>query len=449
MMRNWRFDLLRSVVLLSIIIQVISCHTNKGVPPANDADLIHVLNDRLTNVIMQDGFTPPVASRIYAYSNIAAYEASITGTGEYQSIAHQLNGLDSLPSAPKRNLIDKRIALVCAFTIVANSIVYRDSILQNLCDSFVDIYSVAIKDESIVKNSIEYAKQLSAAIINWSNKDGYAETRKMAVFTPGHRLSDWQPTPPKYTDAIEPYWGSLRTFVLDSAAQYSSPLDIPFDTTKGSAFYNMNVEVYEAILKRDSVQMMIARFWDDNPLIVLSKKHTMYNYRQISPGGHWINIAKIVSVQKKLNLQQSCDVYMRVSLALADAFIACWHTKFITNLIRPVTYINQYIDAGWKPLLETPPFPEYTCGHSTISAGASQVLANYFGDNVEFIDDTNDPYNLPIRTFHSFLGASEEAGLSRLYGGIHYHHSCEVGRKQGLEIGSYVTQKVVTFKASK
>ncbi len=422
------------------------CHNASSKLPANDADVIHLLNTRLTDVIMQDGFSPPVASRIYAYSSVAAYEAAALGKPGYKSLNGQLNGLNDLPEPAATEGIDNRIAFISAFVQVANSIVYRDSILQNLGDSLINLYAASV-NEKVKTASLEYADRLAGKIIAWSNKDGYGATRKMAIYNPPVGLQYWQPTPPKYTDAIEPYWYLHRTFVIDSASQYAVPFDIPFDTIPGTPFYNMVKEVYDNVKGLDSVKYMKARFWDDNPMIALSKGHTMLAYRQITPGGHWMSIARIACVNKNVNLLQACDVYLRVSLSLADAFIASWKLKYSSNLIRPITYINQYIDPAWKPVIETPPFPEYTCGHSTISAAASQALADFFGDKMDFVDNTNDPYNLPIRTFHSFLDASEEAGLSRMYGGVHYHHSCLVGRNQGLQIAQYITKEVSTGPA--
>lgn len=443
MLNRFRFLLYAAAAFAIVIFD--SCNNKKvGRPLQAEADIIHLLNDRLTNVIMQDGFSPPIASRIYAYSNVAAYEAACLGVNGYKSLEHQLHGLDSLPKPEKGQKLDNKIVLISTFAQVANSIVYRDSILQNLADSLVEIYATEGGDAEIKKASLLYAGKLAEAIIGWSLKDGYGATRKMPIYTPFNGPQYWEPTPPKYADAVEPYWNTLRPFVIDSAAAYAVPFSMAFDTVKNSAFYDMCKAVHDSVADADSVRNMIAHFWDDNPMIALSKGHTMLAYRQITPGGHWISITKIVSKQKQLNLQQACDIYMRVSLSMADAFIAAWDLKFKTNLIRPVTYINRYIDAAWKPLLETPPFPEYTCGHSTISAAASQALADYFGDNVDFVDNTNDPYNLPIRTFHSFLKASEEAGMSRMYGGVHYHNSCIVGRNQGLTIARLISARVTT-----
>ncbi|MFN8288203.1 MAG: vanadium-dependent haloperoxidase [Chitinophagales bacterium] len=415
-----------------------SCNSRTYVQIPNDAALLHLLNERLTNVITQDGFSPPVASRIYAYSNVTSYQIFCANTQGYPQLSGRLHGLSNLSRPSSFTKIDKRIVLIYAFSNVANSIVYRDSILTNLRDSLLMIYMGHI-DDSVIVNSQNYAEVLSKEIISWSEKDGYSQTRKMPIYKPSSALMCWQPTPPKYADAIEPYWGVQRPFAIDSSSWESKQFEVPFDTNPGSLFYAMMKEVYDTTAHLDSIKIMIAHFWDDNPLIILSKGHTMLNYRQIGPPGHWINIAAILCRKRMLTADQSADVYLRTSLALADAFIACWQNKYKYCTMRPVTYINRYIDPNWKPIIETPPFPEFTCGHSTISAAAAQVLADYFGDSITFIDNTNDPYNLPVRTFTSILDASEEAGKSRIYGGIHIRYSCIKGREQGLKIGHYIT----------
>jgi hypothetical protein len=129
-------------------------------------------------------------------------------------------------------------------------------------------------------------------------------------------------------------------------------------------------------------------------------------------------------------------------MAIADAFISCWDEKYRSNLIRPETLINEHIDENWKPVLQTPPFPEYTSGHSVVSGAASTILTDVFGENFTFKDDTELPYGLPIRTFSSFREAADEAAISRMYGGIHYRAAVEIGVKQGRDLGSFVVDNL-------
>ncbi len=137
-------------------------------------------------------------------------------------------------------------------------------------------------------------------------------------------------------------------------------------------------------------------------------------------------------------MDKTIYAYTKTSIALMDAFISCWDEKYRSNLIRPETLINEHIDEDWQPVLQTPPFPEYTSGHSVVSGAAATTLTDIFGDQFSFDDDTEVAYGLPIRSFSSFNEAADEAAISRMYGGIHYRVAVEVGVKQGRDLGDFV-----------
>ena len=168
----------------------------------------------------------------------------------------------------------------------------------------------------------------------------------------------------------------------------------------------------------------------------------MFALKKISPGAHWIGITKIVSRQTNADVHTTVAAYTKVSIALADGFISCWDEKYRSNLIRPETIINKVLDENWYPVLQTPPFPEYTSGHSVVSGAASVILTNFFGNNIAFEDNTELPYNLPIRSYSSFNHAAEEAAISRMYGGIHYRKAIDEGLKQGRDVGEFVSKKL-------
>jgi membrane-associated phospholipid phosphatase len=174
--------------------------------------------------------------------------------------------------------------------------------------------------------------------------------------------------------------------------------------------------------------------------------HIAFARKKISPGGHWMNITAHAGRKANLDIMKSAEAYAKVACSLADAFIASWHAKYKYNLIRPESYINQYIDPEWRPLIQTPPFPEHTSGHSTISAAAATVLTNLLGDNFSFSDSTEMEFGIEPRTFNSFLQAADEVGASRLYGGIHYRRGNESGLKCGRLVGQYVFDKLKTKK---
>ena len=172
----------------------------------------------------------------------------------------------------------------------------------------------------------------------------------------------------------------------------------------------------------------------------------MFATKKITPGGHWIGITKIAAKQAQSNMDESINAYARVSIALFDGFISCWNTKWNTLIVRPETIINEFIDETWLPLLQTPPFPEYTSGHSVISRASAVALTDIYGDNFSFADTTEEVYGLGVRSYSSFIEASEEAAVSRLYGGIHYRRAIDEGVKQGDAVGKFLVEKLKTLK---
>jgi hypothetical protein len=247
-------------------------------------------------------------------------------------------------------------------------------------------------------------------------------------------------------EGIEPHWNKIRPFVLDSAAMFAPVPPTKFSREKDSQFYKEMLEVYETGKKLSQEQKEIASFWDCNPFVTNISGHAMYATKKISPGGHWINITKLASQQAKLDWIASIEAYTKVSIALMDAFISCWDEKWRSVLIRPETVINLYLDENWKPLLQTPPFPEYTSGHSVASHASAEVLTDLLGDNFAYTDSTEVEYGLGIRQFKSFRLAAQEAAISRLYGGIHYMPAITNGSEQGKQVGQYVVKKLVMRK---
>jgi hypothetical protein len=212
---------------------------------------------------------------------------------------------------------------------------------------------------------------------------------------------------------------------------------------KKSVFYKELKEVYDISNKiteegDTSQEIAIAQFWDCNPYVSVTRGHLMFAVKKTTPGAHWIGITKIAAKKDNADFNKTLFAYTKTSIAIADAFISCWDEKYRSNLVRPETLINKYFDDEWKPILQTPPFPEYTSGHSVVSGAASIILSEIFGNNFSFDDDTEVAYGLPIRSFASFKIAADEATISRMYGGIHYRSAVEVGVGQGRKVGDLV-----------
>ncbi|HEA31008.1 MAG TPA: phosphatase PAP2 family protein [Leeuwenhoekiella sp.] len=411
-------------------------------PIAITAEDYHTAVDRLTSIQVHDIFSPPVASRIYAYSNIAAYEAMRTDTSHYKSLTGQVRELTPVPEPTDTLGLNHRLASIVAFYEVGRTLIFSEDRITLFCDSLYRNWE-EMNPESF-KTSKAYGLQVAEHIKKWMAKDNYAQTRTMPKFAV--RTDDksrWQPTPPAYMDGIEPNWDKIRPFVIKASDQFK-PVPPPlFSMEKGSPFYKEMIEVYEVGSNmhdqgEGSARVAKAQFWDCNPYVSTHKGHLMFATKKITPGGHWIGITKIACRKAKASFEKSVEAYTETSIAMADGFISCWDEKYRSNLIRPETVINKYIDENWTPVLQTPPFPEYTSGHSVISGAAAVALTRIFGDNFSFNDDTETPYGLPIRSFNSFNEASSEAAMSRLYGGIHYRAAVEVGLKQGRELGNYV-----------
>jgi hypothetical protein len=187
-------------------------------------------------------------------------------------------------------------------------------------------------------------------------------------------------------------------------------------------------------------QRQIALFWDDNPNTSVTQGHVTYFQQKLSPAGHWMHLTASLIEKENLDLGKSAQILSQTAIAIADGFMGCWAAKYKYRLVRPETFITKYLEKEWMPLIQTPPFPEYPSGHSVISSSAVQVLSHHFGTNYAYTDSIEAQFGLPIRNFNSFDEAAIEASQSRLYGGIHYEFGINAGRKQGQEIGQYITQ---------
>lgn len=405
-----------------------------------DAAPLHRAQKALTDVIIHDIFSPPVASRIYAYTNIAAYEILVKGDKNYHTLNDQLKSFPTIPAATKK--VNLSLAAVNAFLITGKSLVFSEAILQDSINHILEWYRQKGITPEVFNSSLAYGNQVATIVLQWVAKDKYKETRSLRRYSFLKQEGKWLPTPPVYMAAIEPNWSKIRPLAIDSCNQFQPALALAFSTDKNSLFYLQAKEVYDSTINLSAANKAIASFWDCNPFAVSTDGHLMYAVKKISPGGHWIMIAGLISRNNKAGILKASVAYTLTSIALFDGFISCWDEKYRSNVIRPETYINKYMDESWRPLLQTPPFPEYTSGHSVISAAAAVVLGSLFGDNTAFDDDTEVEFGLPVKHFSSFTEACSEAAISRLYGGIHYRAAIENGQAQGSKLGQWVARKV-------
>ena len=411
---------------------------------ASNQQFLHRSIKQITDRIVYDVFSPPVASRIYAYTAVAAYEAARHADSNFVSLAGQLHGLDPLPEPEASKVYSFPLASIQAVLVVGKALVFSEDKVEAFSQKIMMEYKAIGIPEEVFDNSIDYGNQVAEHILAWAAHDNYKQTRSFPKYSVQRDAASWKPTPPSYMDGIEPNWNKIRTFAIDSANQFMPAPATPFSVDKASQFYKEAMEVYQVVVNVTPMQREIARFWDCNPFVMNVKGHVMFATKKISPGGHWINITQVACTQSNADFVHTAEAYARVAISLADAFISCWDEKYRSRLIRPESYINQYIDEKWVPILQTPPFPEYTSGHSVISTSAATALTALFGDPFAYTDSTEAEFGLAARKFKSFYEASEEAAVSRLYGGIHYRPAIDNGVKEGKTLGIFVLNKIQT-----
>lgn len=439
---------LRSIVCLLILSMQMSLGRAQGVSPATERVLTDFLRPAvfsITMVMVHDVVDPPAASRYYSYIMLGAYDlvarhdTGIVKPGAF--IKHY--PVDSVGGGVEA--YDYHIA--AAFSILETGRIMLPSgyLLEEEEAKFLQLLKAQQLPQGLIDRSLAAGRQAAARVIAWSKGDGYLHLSALLNYRPLKKDSSWYPTPPAYMQAVEPNWRIIRPMVIDSCNQFIPPPLVPFSTDTASAFFHLVMEVYK--ISRDTGaravdERTIAGFWDCNPFAITTSGHMNIGLKKISPGGHWLDIAGIAAGVAGLDFDHTVEVQTLVAVTLMDAFISCWEEKYRTNRIRPESYIDRYIDRHWQPYLQTPPFPEYTSGHSVISTASAEVLTYLLGERLDYRDNAEELFDITPRTFHSFREAAAEAAISRLYGGIHYRDAVVNGQVQGRVIADYILSRL-------
>ncbi len=410
---------------------------------AADPERYNSALNKLTEVVIHDIFSPPVASRIYAYANLAGYEALTPFDPSYQSLGGKLKRFQAGPQPEAGQAYCFPLASTHAFMTVARALTFSVDFYDEFEKTLYEQYKQDGVPDDVYDRSMAYGEAVAKHVLDYAAKDNYKQTRGFK-HTVTNAEGTWVPTPPAYMDAAEPQWNKLRCWVMDTCVQFMPPRPFPYNMAEGSKYRQEVDEVYRTGKNLSKEQEAIAYFWDDNAFVMNVAGHVMYASKKMTPGGHWMAIAQTVGRQKKLAMMPMVEAYALTAFALTDGFISCWDEKYRSNTVRPETVINKVIDPKWTPFLQTPPFPEYPSGHSVISTAAATVLTNLIGDNIAFTDSTEYKYGHGVRSFKSFLDAANEASVSRLYGGIHYRSALVNGQKEGGEVGKWIIQKAAT-----
>ena len=428
---------------LSLCVLFIACNQKEYSIQSGDPLLYSKTVKRLNDIVLENNFPPMIASRNYVYANIAAYECIVSGDSSYRSLAGQIRHMPPMPTPTPGKPVDFSLAALLAFTKVGNAVTFPEGSMMGYYNELLKKFEDAGMSEDVVNNSKLFSDQVADAVLAWSKKDNYAQTRSASKYTVTDEEGRWVPTPPMYASAVESHWMEIRPLTLDSASA-CLPSRPPKYNMKDSIsdFFRSAMEVKKIGDSLTEEQRQIANFWDDNPFNMNVHGHVMFATKKFSPPGHWMNIVGIASQNAKSDFNATVYAYTKTAIALFDGFISCWDEKFRSNVVRPETVINKYIDPNWRPLIQTPPFPSYVSGHAVVSAAAAEVLTEIYGDNFSYTDTSENEFGIPARSFTSFRKAAEEAALSRLYGGIHYRFDNFEGNKVGRRLGEMVVGRL-------
>ncbi len=381
-------------------------------------------------------YTPPVASRGLAYVGVTAFEVTASGSSQLNSLGGQLKELQSLPKRDDALRYNEAAMLNAAMaTIVKELFQNTGPSGQQAIKRLEDELATQTKSgEGDVNASVAYGLQIANQIVEWSRADGGAKIENMG-FPLEYELkkgpANWRPTNPLARQQqlpLLPQWANNRTFAMPDGATCSLPPPPVYSEDPNSQFYKEAREVYDTSKSLTDEQKAIAFFWVDDAMA------------SPTPAGHWVSILLQIADADRIPHEKLVDALARLGVAMADAFIGCWHEKYRYDLLRPVTYIKRVIDPDWMPFLLTPPFPEYPSGHSTLSGAVATVMTAVFGDNYAFSDHTRERDKAIPRSFPNFWAAGREAAMSRLYGGIHFRSGIESGLDQGQCIAQYAVQ---------
>jgi hypothetical protein len=387
------------------------------------------------------GFTPPVASRAFGYLGLALYEALVPGMPGYQSLAGRVNRLDPLSEAEFGDgyhwptVANSALATMARY-LYPNATPDNLVAIDHLEEQFAGAFASTV-DGDVFTRSVTRGRTTADAIFIYSLTDkgheGYLRNFP-GDYVPPVGPGLWVPTPQMSGNpplpALQPYWGQCRPFALPTFGNPNLACDPgpppAFSTEPGSAFHDEAMEVFEAAVNATQEQKEIAFFWADDPGVTPT------------PPGHTMALLFQLSEAEGEDLAFLAEAFAKTGMAVCDAFIACWHSKFEYNLLRPITYIQEHIDPDWNVIVNTPPFPEYTSGHSVQSGAGFSVLSDLFGESYAFTDHTHDDLGFTPRSFDSFDAAAEEAAISRLYGGIHFRSAIDLGVEQGRCVGEAI-----------
>jgi hypothetical protein len=404
------------------------------------------------------GYRPGPAPRALGHLGLAAYEACVTGMPGYNSLENQFNGLN-IPNIDPKAEYHWPSVVHGVYTIMMPNFFTQapPASVQNQWDVLVNSlnqkYTTEVGPE-IFNRSKTYGEAVGLAVWEWSKTDPYgheAYKNPFGNYTTNESYDweehydgpgDWVPTVPGPTSPMGPFFGKVRTFALKESEKLTLPPSayfMEYSENVNSEYYSQALQTYTKNAETDYVTEWVGEFWSDD-LTNLT----------FSPGPRWIAIGNQVIEKDEVNLERALEAYAKVGMALNDAAVAAWKSKYHYNVERPDTYIKKVIDPTYVPNLNnpltgdvgfTPPFPAYPSGHATMGAAGAETLASVFGYAYGMTDNCHlnrTEFEGVPRTFGSFYEMALENAWSRVLLGVHWRMDADEGVRFGTVIGRKV-----------
>jgi hypothetical protein len=428
-----------TLLMLACILFYTSCEESDHLPKAKkySADVaIAWINLQQKLIKKTPGFSPGVSGRAWAYSGLALYESIVPGMPGYRSLlGHMGAPTAAVPANSKFFYWPSCANSAMAFIIknlFASTSPANVSTIDSLEAAFNSQFEAEVKEAQILEGSANFGRLVAENIFEWSKTDGGHEGYKPQpnTYTPLPGDGFWKPTPPAFANAAASNQGNYRTFTPGLTAQTQpSSYPIPsYSPDPGSDFYNMVNEVYTISQSLTNENILTVKTWGDIP----------GNY---NGPGHFTNIATQLIILKHLNLDEAALVYAKHGIALNDAGISCFKTKYEYNLVRPITYIRSPAmgHTTWNTIIPTPPHPEFSSAHAVVGRASSVVLESTFGKKCSFTDKTHEAL-YGSRTYNTLEEYAKDGAWSRVLAGIHYNPSATAGLEQGKKVGDLVNK---------
>jgi hypothetical protein len=433
----------RLIICFALLLCLAGCKKNGKTPELTNKDIAKVL-EQMTQFMIHDVSNPPLAARFYSYACISGYTVVALNDSGIVPLKAVLKEFPDISKPLDSGAYSYQLSAILAMTGTAKKMQPSGKQFNAFEKNFLDSCRKLGFSDEIIARSQSYANQVVKQIMPYAKKDKYNRISNYPRYTPLNTEGSWYPTPPAFFAPVEPYFNTVRPFLIDSASAFKSVPPVPYSRDKNSPFFKLLTANYiDGGSGLTPEHRDIAAFWDCNPFALKNEGHLLVGLKKISPGAHWIGITGIACQKEKVKFSKTMEIYTVVAMGLTDSFISCWDEKYRSNRIRPETAIRRLIDPNWKPMLQTPPFPEYMSGHSHISSTTASILTYYFGDNFSYTDNVEENYGLKSRKFSSFNVAAKEAAMSRYWGGIHFKDGIENGVDVGNAIGKHIVARLM------